>query len=96
MIRKNKDYWQKQISNWKESNQSPHKYCKKNGLIQSTFMRWVEKLEAKITPIKVDLPVSPKVKKEIIIEGNRIKIILPSNIEISILSAIIREVRHCS
>lgn len=96
MVRKNKDYWQKQISNWKESNQSPHKYCKDNGLIQSTFMRWVEKLETKIIPIKVDLPVRPNIKKEIIIEGNGVRVILPSDIDISILSASIREVGHCS
>lgn len=96
MIRKNKDFWQKHIMNWKESKLSPHKYCTENNLIRSTFMRWVEKLDTKIIPIKLDIPTSLNTKKEIIIEGHGLKITLPSDIAASLLSATIKEVGLCS
>jgi hypothetical protein len=96
MVRKNKDYWQDHINSWRNSNQTPHRFCKENNLIQSTFMRWIEKLETKITPMKVEIPVIPKTNKEIIIEGYGIKIILPYDIDSSLLSATIREVGRCS
>ena len=59
-------------------------------------MRWVEKLEVKITPMKVELPVTPSLNQEIIIEGNGVKVILPYNIDSLLLSATIREVGRCS
>ena len=96
MIRKTESYWKKHIENWKISEQTAHQYCKNNGLVQSTFQRWIKKLDKRIVPIKIDLPVQNNCHNNIVIEGSGIKISLPENVNPTLLSASIREIKKCS
>ncbi len=96
MIRKTESYWKKHIENWKISEQSVHQYCKNNGLIQSTFQRWIKKMDKRIVPIKIDLPVQKSYHNNIIIEGSGIRISLPDNVDPALLSISIREIKKCS
>jgi len=96
MIRKTESYWKSHIENWKNSECSSHKYCKDNGLIHSTFQRWIKKLDKKIVPIKIDLPAQKSFHKNIVIEGSGIRISLPENVDPTLLSITIREIKKCS
>ncbi len=96
MIRKSESYWKRHIESWKISEQTAHQYCKDNGLIQSTFQRWIKKLDKRIVPIKIDIPVQKSRHNNIIIEGSGIKISLPENVDSALLSASIREIKKCS
>ncbi len=96
MIRKSESYWKRHIESWKISEQTAHQYCKDNGLIQSTFQRWIKKLDKRIVPIKIDIPVQRSRHKNIIIEGSGIKITLPENVDSALLSVSIREIKKCS
>lgn len=96
MIRKTESYWKKHIESWKISEQTAHQYCINNGLIQSTFQRWSKKLDKRIVPIKIDLPVQTSCHRNIVIEGSGIKISFPENVAPALLSASIREIKKCS
>jgi len=97
MARKGKEYWQKHVDNWNNcEDKSQHKFCKDNNLIQSTLMRWIEKLEHKVTPIKIGFPtITQEVKDPIVIEKSGFKIILPMNISPELFSIAIKEVGQC-
>ncbi len=96
MNRKNNIYWEEHIESWKQSNQSIHKYCKENGLIQSTFTIWKDKLKKKVIPVKLEIPLIRNEDLKITIESSSIKITIPLAVENSRLQTIIREVHRCS
>ena len=96
MSNKKREYWEDHIKNWKKSNKSIHKFCKENNLIPSTFNRWLDKLNQKVVPIKLELPLESRENHNIVIEFNSLKISIPLNVETTKLQTIIREVRRCS
>jgi hypothetical protein len=96
MSRKNHMFWEEHIKSWKHSKQSIHKYCKENNLIQSTFTRWMDNLNQKVVPVKLEIPIDRNEDLRITIESNSIKITIPLTVENSRLQTIIREVQRCS
>ncbi|MDA3809587.1 MAG: hypothetical protein PF518_04560 [Spirochaetaceae bacterium] len=97
MKRQNEEYWKKHIESWKISDLSMTEYSKNAGLVNSTFQRWVRKLKKnKIKPLKVNIPNDNSHPKEIILESSGIRLSLPADINVELLTVAIREIKKCS
>lgn len=97
MIRQPESYWRKHIDSWKSSGLSMTNYSKKEGLVNSTFQRWVRNFKNnKVKLIKVDLPVDNRHSKEITLEGSGIRLSFPVDIHVALLTAAIKEIKKCS
>ncbi len=97
MVRKSDEYWIKHIESWKISNLTSNSYCRKVGLVNSTFQRWIKKMDhQKIKPVKINLPVESYSSKMIILEFSGIKLSFPVDIPATLLTVAIREIKRCS
>ena len=94
---KNEGYWKKHIHTWQKTDLTAYQYCKKNGLVYTTFNRWDLKLKSvSIRPVAITLPEEKVTSGSIIIETRNLKITLPDKISDSTLAVILKELSRCS
>jgi hypothetical protein len=96
---KNESYWKKHIQTFRTSGITAYKYCKKYGIVYSTFQRWEKKSKSDLVkPIAIQFPESRTTtpSSSVLIETKNMKITLPENAGYSTVINIIKELSRCS
>ena len=97
MINNKEEYWAEHIAIWKESGLSRNAYCKKNDIYPSTLTNWIKKIEKKLKPVRIEIPLKTEnVASVIIIETPELRITIPQSVTPDLVSSIIRNLKVCS